>query len=353
MSRIEYRAVHAHAPWRKVRNHSSLTKARYGPNGARSLLTGGLRKRIADYGPVSCVVVWEHGTAVGFIMRVSPRTGEVEERAIPMDVVLRYESRGGISSADIAKWFEGGDAPEAPSASQAPRVDNEAGAIAVDDKPKHGQIGTGSSGRSQRLSVARLEEIGRVRLSSNFFLRDFLHSEIAQAYGLQNVPDDLDLAVAAGSKLCKELLEPLQARFGRIGIRSAYRSCEVNKIGNQNGHNCATNERNYAGHIWDRRDELGRMGATACTVVPALIDYAAKGGSWTEMAWWIHDHLPYCNLQFSPRLRTFNIRWREDPERVIGSYVEPKGTLTRPGMRNHEGDHSAAYRGLLEVVGVR
>jgi hypothetical protein len=198
--------------------------------------------------------------------------------------------------------------------------------------------------------VARLEEVGRIRLSPSFFLRDFLHSEIAQAYGLQNVPDDLDLAVAAGSKLCEELLEPIQERFGRIAIRSAYRSCEVNALGNRNGHNCARNERNYAGHIWDRRDECGRMGATACIVVPVLVDYAAKGGSWTEMAWWIHDHLPYSGLQFFPRLLAFNIRWREEPERVIGSYVEPKGTLTRPGMSNHAEDHSAAYRGLLAAV---
>lgn len=199
---------------------------------------------------------------------------------------------------------------------------------------------------SGKLSVARLETIGRIRLSRSFFLRDFLHSEIAQAYGMQNVPDDVDLAVSAGTKLCEELLEPLQERFGRLAIRSAFRSCAVNEIGNSNGHNCARNEANYAGHIWDRRDERGRTGATACIVVPALVDHVERGGSWVEMAWWIHDHLPYSGLQFFPKLLAFNIRWREEPERVIRSYVEPRGTLTRPGMPNHDGDHSELYRGL-------
>lgn len=92
------------------------------------------------------------------------------------------------------------------------------------------------------------------------------------------------------------------------------------------------------------------MGATACIVVPALVDHADRGGSWTAMAWWIHDHLPYSHLQFFPRLLAFNIRWREAPERVIKSYVAPKGTLTRPGMDNHSGDHASLYRGLMKAL---
>jgi hypothetical protein len=120
-------------------------------------------------------------------------------------------------------------------------------------------------------SVRALEELGRVRLSPSFFMRDFLHSEIASFYGVPNIPDDPDLAIAAGSKLCSELLEPLRARFGRISIRSAYRAAEVNRLGNARGLNCASNEANFAHHIWDRRDKEGRMGATACIVVHAFV----------------------------------------------------------------------------------
>lgn len=78
MSRIEYRAVHARAPSRKVRNHSSLGKAKYGPNGARALLLGRLNARVERYGPESCVIVWEHGATQGLILRVAADTGEVE-----------------------------------------------------------------------------------------------------------------------------------------------------------------------------------------------------------------------------------------------------------------------------------
>ena len=195
-------------------------------------------------------------------------------------------------------------------------------------------------------SVAKLEELGRVRLSQNFFMRDFLYSEIANLHGLSNIPEDPDLAIEAGSRLCQELLEPLNATFGRIAVRSAYRSSEVNGFGNANGYPCARNEANYADHIWDRRDANGRMGATACIVIPWVADRVETGADWRSMAWWIHDHLPYSTLYFFPIRAAFNIQWREEPERKIDSYVTPKGTLTKPGMANHDGDHSSWYEGF-------
>ena len=73
-------------------------------------------------------------------------------------------------------------------------------------------------------SVRSLEQFGRVRLSSSFFMRDFLHSEIADLQGIPNIPDDPALAIAAGRRLCEQLLEPLQTTFGRLAIRSGYRA---------------------------------------------------------------------------------------------------------------------------------
>lgn len=201
-------------------------------------------------------------------------------------------------------------------------------------------------------SVAGLSDFGRVRLSQSFFMRDFLYSDIAAIHGLANMPDDPNLAIAAGSRLCDELLEPLQQRFGRIAIRSAYRSCEVNGFGarmqleGKPGYSCASNEANYAGHIWDRRDREGRMGATACIVIPAFLDAFPDEGDWRKLAWWIHDHLPYSYLCFYPKLWAFNIQWREDPERRITSYAHPKGLLTKPGMDNHSGSHEDHWTGI-------
>ena len=201
-------------------------------------------------------------------------------------------------------------------------------------------------------SVAALADFGRVRLSKSFFMRDFLFSDIAAIHGFANVPDDPDLAIAAGTRLCEELLEPLQDRFGRIAIRSAYRSCEVNGFGNEmqklgkSGYGCADNESNFAAHIWDRRDAAGHMGAMACLIIPAFHDAFPGEQQWTKLAWWIHDHLPYSTLYFFPKYWAFNIGWREDPERRINSYVAPKGCLTKPGMANHEGSHAAEWAGI-------
>ncbi len=133
-------------------------------------------------------------------------------------------------------------------------------------------------------SMKALEDLGRVRLSPNFYMRDFLYSEIASFYGIPNIPDDPDLAIKSGTRLCEELLEPLQASFGRIAIRSAYRSCAVNEFGNQNKLNCASNEKNYAAHIWDRLDDEGCMGATACIVVPWFAERYKNGADWRSLA---------------------------------------------------------------------
>ncbi len=194
-------------------------------------------------------------------------------------------------------------------------------------------------------TVRSAENLGRVRLSPSFFMRDFLYSEIANVHGIANLPDDPDLAIAAGRRLCEELLEPLQATFGRIAIRSAFRSVTLNAYGNSHYHSCASNKRNFARHIWDRRDDHG-MGAVACIALPWLVDRMATGTPWQAMAWWIHDHLPYSEMQFFPKLGAFNIGWHEVPKRTIFSFISPRGTLTRPGFPNHNGDHAALYDGF-------
>ncbi len=173
-------------------------------------------------------------------------------------------------------------------------------------------------------NVEALEEFGRDRLSKSFFMRDFLFSDIATIYGIPNIPDNPDLAIEVGRHLCVELLEPLNATFGRVAVRSAYRSSAVNQKGNDAGDNCAKNESNYAAHIWDHLDKNGQKGAMACVVVPWFADRYDAGADWRAMAYWIHDHLPYSELQFFPKLAAFNISWHESPKRKITSYIEPR-----------------------------
>lgn len=199
--------------------------------------------------------------------------------------------------------------------------------------------------KAPQWTVRSAENFGRNRLSHSFFMRDFLHSEIASIEGMANLPDDPELALAAGRGLCEHLLEPLQATFGRVAVRSAYRSPEVNAFGARHRLSCASNAKNLARHIWDQRDARG-VGALATVVLPWLVDRLQRGVTWQAMAWWIHDHLPYSELQFFPKLGAFNIGWHQSPKRTIYSFIRPSGYLTRPGFRNHTGSHAARYRGF-------
>ena len=202
-------------------------------------------------------------------------------------------------------------------------------------------------------TVRGAEELGRIRLSQTFFMRDFLYSEIANVHRMTNLPADPDLAIAAGRELCEQLLEPLQASFGRLALRSGYRSAQVNAFGNAHNLSCASNPADRARHIWDQRDDEGMMGAMVTIVVPWLLDRLGGATTWQSMAWWIHDHLPYSELQFFPKLAAFNIAWREVPRRRIFSWVAPRGVLTKPGFANNDGDHGALYSGFPKLVPTR
>lgn len=138
-------------------------------------------------------------------------------------------------------------------------------------------------------------------------------------------------------------------------IRSSYRSCEVNGFANEQqsagktGYTCASNEANYASHIWDRRDADGCMGATACIIVPSVWDrFGHDPQGWQRLAWWVHDHLPYASQEFFPRFWAFNLQWHEKPQRMITAYIpgSPR-TLTKPGMDNHSGGHKEEWGSLI------
>jgi len=192
-------------------------------------------------------------------------------------------------------------------------------------------------------SYSSLESLGRVRLSDHFFMREMLYSSIGDYFGLSNYPENPELAVKTGTKLCRELLEPMRNKFGHVVVRSAYRSPTVNKYGNENGHNCSSNELSAANHIWDLRDAEGRSGACATIQIPWFMDKQTKPDEWTSLAWWIHDHLPYHSQFYFHPNGTLNLCWRDEPEKWVRSYVAPRGYLTRNTMDNWNGMHSEHY----------
>ncbi len=173
-----------------------------------------------------------------------------------------------------------------------------------------------------------LETLGRVRLSKYFYMREFLYSEIANIHQLQNIPVDPDLAIENGRQFCTHLLDPLEETFGRVAIRSGYRSPSLNQFGNDHKLNCARNDYPQECHIWDRGSGDAAI-AGASIVIPWFADQYDSGRDWRDMAWWIHDHVPYSELWFFPKLCAFNISWRPTPWRTISSYVAPRGLLLR------------------------
>ena len=94
------------------------------------------------------------------------------------------------------------------------------------------------------------------------------------------------------------------------------------------------------------------MGATASIVIPWFIPRFEAGTPWQALAWWIHDHLPYSDMMFfgvKEKYCAFNLRWHEKPLRRIDAFSPHRVLLTKPGMANDAGDHSAEYPGFPEL----
>ena len=86
------------------------------------------------------------------------------------------------------------------------------------------------------------------------------------------------------------------------------------------------------------------IGAKVSIVIPSFADRYAAGESWTSLAWWIHDHLPYSELRFCPNNAALTIGWHQVPRRRTTSYSAPTGLLTKPGPADHRGNHATEYR---------
>ncbi|MCY4180195.1 MAG: hypothetical protein OXD48_07965, partial [Litoreibacter sp.] len=53
-------------------------------------------------------------------------------------------------------------------------------------------------------------------------------------------------------------------------------------------------------------------------------------------AYWIHDHLPYSDLWYFPKVAAFNLTWEPMPRRTISSYIVPRGKLVASGAEPPE-----------------
>lgn len=196
-----------------------------------------------------------------------------------------------------------------------------------------------------------LETLGRVRLSKYFYMREFLYSEIGNFHALQNIPEYPDLAIARGRALCETLLDPLEETFGRVAVRSGYRSACLNRFGNENRLNCARNDYPLECHIWDL-PEVEIAGASI--VIPWFADHYEAGRDWRDMAYWLYDHLPFAEAWFFPKLCAFNLSWRPEAPRRIDSYISPRGTLLKAFAEPREnlGQRRARYADFPKFRGL-
>lgn len=202
-------------------------------------------------------------------------------------------------------------------------------------------------------SMWSLETLGRVRLSKYFYMRDFLYSEIGNMHQIKNIPERPDLAIENGRMLCETLLDPLEETFGRLAIRSGYRSPTLNGYGNAHKLNCARNDNPLECHIWDRAAGEDAIAGTSLAI-PWFADQYAKGRDWRDLAWWLHDHLPYSDIWFFPKLAAFNLVWRRQPLKAISSYIAPRGTLLRAGTEPSESlaDRQSRYADFPAFRGI-
>ena len=178
-------------------------------------------------------------------------------------------------------------------------------------------------------SMRALEELGRVRLSENFFMRDFLHSEIASFYGIPNIPDDPDLAIEAGSRPLRRVPRAAPAR-GSAASRSARPTARPRST------TSATSTSSTADRTSPTTPATSGIGATpAARSAPARRSSSTpssptieRTGHWEALAWWIHDHLPYDDIEFFPKFAAFNSR--------LEGYARPAAstpTSRRAGQR--------------------
>ena len=180
-------------------------------------------------------------------------------------------------------------------------------------------------------TVDELDSLGRERLSKNFYMREFLHSEVAARFNVVNYPDEPEAALQTGRLLCGTLLEPLQDKFGRISIRSGFRSSTLNSLCHEKGFNCAENSKAYGRHIWDVPSEKYGYGAMACVVIPSVHDAVCGGIAIDEFACWVDSNLPYCFVSVFQNQTAINICCSEKPKKDIYSRIEPSGLLFRSG----------------------
>ena len=119
---IKFRAIHTTRPWRKAQ-HSSIQKATDGLDGAKNLLRqiGRVGKKWQEYGPVSCIFVWDEETEPGYAFRLKPGSSyDVEMAVVPLYLLEHHDEENGCSPSVIEAYFSPNTRSHSVAAQEAP-----------------------------------------------------------------------------------------------------------------------------------------------------------------------------------------------------------------------------------------
>ena len=159
-----------------------------------------------------------------------------------------------------------------------------------------------------------------VRLSKNFILRDLLFSTESAARGLTNYPEDTEQVIKSGKALCKKVLEPVLARWGRFAICFGYQSREAIEWGWSKAKREA-NSHSSNPHQFDRAT-FGKKVFARVDILP----FCVEDGEVSKMEFgdWLMHYLDLDLVMQWRRSNIFCITISPKPRRVWMGWGNPK-----------------------------
>lgn len=197
---IKFRAIHTTRPWRKAQ-HSSLQKATDGPDGAKNLLRqiGRVGRKWQEYGPVSCIFVWDEDSDPGYAFRLKPGSNyEVEMATVALHLLEHHDQEKGCSASEIEAYFS---------------------------YPKHSHSATEQDTSADTAETESAEVVGNQLLAPTIFPdelpRDACHMEGLARTVLVNAYERSESARNACIKhhrpVCRICLLDFEEKYGEIG----------------------------------------------------------------------------------------------------------------------------------------
>lgn len=164
--------------------------------------------------------------------------------------------------------------------------------------------------------IEDLGALGKVRLSSNFMMRDFLFSSECDAMGISNFPENPEMVIRAGRELCTRLLEPILDHFGRFSITFGYQ-CREGVEARWSKKKKLENSKSSSPHQWDR-GTFGDQVYARVDILPFCIEDGLV--SKQEFGYWLMNNLDVdllmmwkgsniCCMSISPKPRRIWFEW--------------------------------------------